>query len=1164
MKDLLRMLLKLFLYLAVTALIVVLVFGLVIFAGWPWWVGAFILIGLLGIVLAIVLARKIWSRRRERMFIHQIIQQDESMRKGMALKEQDSARELQARWKEAVDALRSSHLRKQGNPLYVLPWYMVIGESGSGKTTAIQSARLSSPFAQVSRTSGISGTRNCDWWFFEQAILIDTAGRYAIPVDQDRDKDEWQKFLTLLAKFRKKEPLNGLVVTVAADHLTRSTPEALQAEGRSIRSRVEELMRMLGARFPVYVLVTKCDLVQGASQFCESLPEKALQQAMGLVNQELSGDAAGFAATTFATVSERLRELRLLLLNKTRERSAASAMLIFPEEFERLQDPLTVFVGGAFQENAYQETPLLRGIFFSSGRQEGTPFSHFLGALGLIREREVLGGTNKGLFLHDFFAKILPTDRHLFRPTQHMREWRVLTRNLGLTAWLAIMVALCGYLSFIFVKNLNALSDVRREFRNAAVLQGELTTDVSTMDRFREALLKIGKQNDQRWMWRMGLDESLEIESKLKQKYVRMFHSGFLNDFDKATQDRMTRFDPHTPYSVLGVHVTHLVRRINLLRARLAREGIENLTSLPQPGFEAVLLDRDRVLPEIESQLGRQYLYSIVWQQDGDLLNKELSGLQNWLKHILTRPGTNLNWLVDWANIDSNVQPLLLSDFWGGMPPADQANIVPAYTQEGKERIESALAEIESALFDPLIIAAQKLEFTTWYRQSYYKTWKDFVSGFENGSKMLQGRDQWQTVARRIATLDGPYFALIDRIAEEFEPFEREAEVPAWAGLAFDWQIANQEIKDTTSAVDLEKSGIIKKATRKVQSNIRKAEQALGVKIRKPMDSKAQLEAAKAGLAYRQALEQTVKSAESRNVAFTLASELYKQDPATGESPFLAASRALQPLKKAMAPKPTAEDRIFWSLLEANIRFMHRYALQEAACYVQERWEKDVLVEVEGVSQEKNLAELLMGQNGYATKFLQTVAEPFLSRSLAKGYSAKRVFDQEMAFDKGFFAYLTKGARAARPTQSSYTIRISTAASDYNRDAKVQPHMTVLEYQCSDTRMRLENLNYPIARNFTWSPQGCGDVLFQIAVGNVVLTRTYSGHNAFPKFLNDFKTGERVFYPKEFPNEEAALQRMGIEFIKARYQFQGHEPILRLLYEAPGAAPRRVVACWDR
>ena len=124
-------------------------------------------------------------------------------------------------WKKAVETLRGSHLKKLGNPLYVLPWYMVIGESGSGKTTSLSSARLASPFEELGRVRGVSGTKQCDWWFFEQAVVIDTAGRYTIPVNGDRDRDEWQKFLSLLLRYRRKEPLNGLIVTVAADRLLK-------------------------------------------------------------------------------------------------------------------------------------------------------------------------------------------------------------------------------------------------------------------------------------------------------------------------------------------------------------------------------------------------------------------------------------------------------------------------------------------------------------------------------------------------------------------------------------------------------------------------------------------------------------------------------------------------------------------------------------------------------------------------------------------------------------------------------------------------------------------------------------------------------------------------------------------------------------------------------
>ncbi|NOZ68396.1 MAG: type VI secretion system protein ImpL, partial [Deferribacteres bacterium] len=317
MKDRLLKFLKIFLFAALGILVVLLVFGVVLSLDWPWWAGFFLLLALAGAGIGVVFLRKLWLRRREQRFVQQVIEQDEARLSALKGKEREEMKELQARWKEAIDALRRSHLRKYGNPLYVLPWYLVMGESGSGKTTAIKSARLSSPFAEVTRTPGISGTKNCDWWFFEQAVIIDTAGRYAVPVDEGRDKEEWQKFLNLLVKYRKKEPLHGLIVTVAADRLLESPREALEEDGRNIRRRIDELMRAMGVKFPVYVLVTKCDLIQGMTRFCDRLPEESTGQPMGVINQDLSTDITGFLDSALNSIGERLRNLRILLLHKS-------------------------------------------------------------------------------------------------------------------------------------------------------------------------------------------------------------------------------------------------------------------------------------------------------------------------------------------------------------------------------------------------------------------------------------------------------------------------------------------------------------------------------------------------------------------------------------------------------------------------------------------------------------------------------------------------------------------------------------------------------------------------------------------------------------------------------------------------------------------------------
>ncbi len=181
--------------------------------GWPWWAGATIFAGIVGLVVAAFFLKRYLLRRREKKLVRRVVELDESAIKGQPLHERQQLQELQEKWKESVELLRDSYLRKKGNPLYTLPWYLVLGESGAGKTSAIKSVRLSSPLTDIARTAGITTTRNCDWWFFEEAIILDSAGRYTIPIAEERDREEWERFLALLSRYRRKEPLNGAVVT---------------------------------------------------------------------------------------------------------------------------------------------------------------------------------------------------------------------------------------------------------------------------------------------------------------------------------------------------------------------------------------------------------------------------------------------------------------------------------------------------------------------------------------------------------------------------------------------------------------------------------------------------------------------------------------------------------------------------------------------------------------------------------------------------------------------------------------------------------------------------------------------------------------------------------------------------------------------------------------
>ena len=434
----------------------------------------------------------------------------------------------------------------------------------------------------------------------------------------------------------------------------------------------------------------------------------------------------------------------------------------------------------------------MRGLFFSSGRQEGTPYSHFLKTLGLIEEKEVLPGTNKGLFLHDFFAKILPADRGIFAPTMKALEWSRLTRNLGLTSWVALAIAVCGLLSFSFVKNLSTLRGVSSEFKTPPVLKGEILADLGVLDRFQRAIAKVEERNRGWWMPRFGLNESETVESRLKAKYCLQFRKGFMNPLDATLTKEMAGFSAGTDEQILSRNIAYLVRRINLLRSRLHGADLPALGNMPVPPYEAVMFQGDRdLVPEIKGKLAQLYVYYLTWNQDTTALNKEMIGLQKWLAHIVQLKDSDLRWLVAWANDQENLPPVTLEDFWGGTNPVEDTNMVqPAFTRQGKKALAGFLKELESALPDPgpPMIARQKIDFETWYKSAYLESWYRFGTSFSAGSKRLKNLSERQQMVARASENGDPYFAFLDRMSDELQEYSTAKKLPPWVERIFDFQ----------------------------------------------------------------------------------------------------------------------------------------------------------------------------------------------------------------------------------------------------------------------------------------------------------------------------------------------------------------------------------------
>jgi len=160
---------------------------------------------IVGMVVAKILKR-VRANKKSDNLIAAVVKQSQTDTKQTA-----EAQQLRERFEEAVATLKQK--RRSGHSLYDLPWYVIIGAPGSGKTTALVNSGLKFPIEQRSGKAalrGVGGTRNCDWWFTDQAVLLDTAGRYTTQdSDASADSAAWSEFLALLRKYRGRRPINA-------------------------------------------------------------------------------------------------------------------------------------------------------------------------------------------------------------------------------------------------------------------------------------------------------------------------------------------------------------------------------------------------------------------------------------------------------------------------------------------------------------------------------------------------------------------------------------------------------------------------------------------------------------------------------------------------------------------------------------------------------------------------------------------------------------------------------------------------------------------------------------------------------------------------------------------------------------------------------------------
>lgn len=422
-------------------------------------IAATVAVGVFLVVFFIV--RRIRAGRAAHALEQAIAQQGAQQALNARPERRAEIQELQKQVLTGIQALKSSRLGKNASgaaALYQLPWYVIIGPPGAGKTTALKHSGLVFPYANPSSgggVRGVGGTRNCDWWFTNEAILLDTAGRYS--TEQD-DHQEWIAFLQMLKRYRTRRPINGILVAISVTDIIDATDQQVEAMGKKLRARVDEVMTQLHMIVPVYLLFTKIDLVAGFNEFFNDLRKSDRAQPWGATFRldAPKTEPGKLFDAEFDILVTQLHGRALKRLASERIRESREKIFQFPLEFTGLKRNVSDLVATMFMVNAFQGTPIFRGFYFTSGTQEGRPLDRVLARMGAamgVRPPEAAVQApleSKSYFLYDVFMSVVFPDGDLAaRSAGELKRQALMRVAVSAAALLlGVIVAIPGVVSF--------------------------------------------------------------------------------------------------------------------------------------------------------------------------------------------------------------------------------------------------------------------------------------------------------------------------------------------------------------------------------------------------------------------------------------------------------------------------------------------------------------------------------------------------------------------------------------------------------------------------------------------------------------------------------------------------------------------------------------------
>ena len=541
---------------------------------------------------------------------------------------------FRAQLERAIQWLRKSKIAQtgQGDMVYRLPWYLVLGPNASGKSMLLSQSGLNFPYTDPDRSMGRRGiepTLNTDLWVANEALFIDTAGRFAL---SDESKEAWKGILEEIKRVRKDKPLDGILLVFDLLRLIQADPESLREIAVKLRARLDEMTQQLGLVLPVYLVFNKCDQMEGFLEFFNDLDPAGRAQVWGATlkrEQYQTLQPHQEFEKEFALLSQVLHIRRLSRLG-AKALESKEKLYTFPLQINFLRNQLADFITSLFQSNTFRERPIFRGFYFTSGFQDANTLdlvASYISRKSGVPENRFTSAPppeSGGFFLHRLLTQVIFPDRMLSGGSATSKR-RGLVLKIILVLVFAIILPLLLWSAYRSYSRYNSLLTSIQRAAISPTAGDRSGGELRVLKQLREQLERYdihfhpgaGK----------GLDWGMNISARVIEPARRLYVDRLRKDFiDKTSRD--LRVELHNIPAMAPTMIEQ--RRFNQRCYLLLKTFL--MMSTPKVGDEAYLSKEyselgkfwnQGVASEELEEAGLQmkfYMHLLAVHQDVDLL----------------------------------------------------------------------------------------------------------------------------------------------------------------------------------------------------------------------------------------------------------------------------------------------------------------------------------------------------------------------------------------------------------------------------------------------------------------------------------------------------------------------------------------------------------------